>query len=421
MQTESGRVAVATPVRTADRGAAQGVPQRLELSEVLDRMASETPVDAVVLGGGCAGLALAAAIAEDGGSVAVVESKRGDRDGRTWCYWDTGDAVLPEAASRSWDRWEIRTAAGSTVASDPDHPYRMVRAHDYRAAARRRVEASSGSRIVDGTRVVTGAVPPLQTGAARPSPQVVDARGQVDAGPIPAGRVALHQRFVGRWIRTTRPVFDDTTVTLMDFATGSGEDVRFFYVLPVAPDLALVECTVFARSTRDRIPFRDEISAYLRRRWALRAEEWTVEGEEAGCITMTDASPDAAAGPGVALGMRAGIARPSTGYAFTRIQVAARAAATAILGGVRPDAVRDRLDTRVLDAIFLRFLRDRPEAAPAVFLRMFDRLPGPLTVRFLTERASLLDELRLILALPKRHFLRAAAVAAFERAGALVR
>lgn len=396
--------------------------RRLGLPAALQRLAAaaDRPVDAVVLGGGCAGLALAVAVVDGGGTAAVIESRRGDRDGRTWCYWDTGQALLPEAVSTSWDRWEVRTTAGSTVATDVDHPYRMVRAHDYRAAARRRLEAR-GSLILDGTPVDL----PASDGVSAPmprSPQIVDARGPVAVGPIPAGRVALYQRFVGRWIRTLRPVFDDSTVTLMDFPeVRPDQDVRFFYVLPVRPDLALVECTVFARSPDDPVAFRDEISAYVRSRWGLGPDEWTVEGEEAGCIPMTDAQQDPTTGAITALGMRAGIARPSTGYAFTRIQVAARAAAVAIRSGEQPAAVRDRLRTRALDAVFLRFLRDHPEAAPGVFLRMFDRLPGPLTVRFLTERSSLLDELRLILALPKRLFLRAALTTVLERAGAATR
>lgn len=403
------------------RSPASGAQQRLGLPELLRRLSAEASFDAVVLGGGCAGLALAAAVVDGGGSVAVVESRKGDRDGRTWCYWDTGEALLPEAVSKSWDRWEVRTTAGSTVARDVAHPYRMVHAHDYRAAARRRLDATAGSRIVDGTQVVGSLERTESPDVSWRAPHVIDARGPAPAGPVPPGRVALYQRFVGRWIRTTRPVFDDSTVTLMDFPdVEAGQDVRFFYVLPVAPDLALVECTVFARSREGGFPFRDEIAAYLLRRWGLRADGWSVEGEEAGCIPMTD-EPPTAAGRATALGMRAGIARPSTGYAFTRIQIAARAAAAAIRAGDRPGAVRDRIRTRVLDAVFLRFLRDSPEAAPAVFLRMFDRLPGPLTVRFLTERSSPLDDLRLILALPKRLFLIAAVRTASERVGATAR
>lgn len=362
----------------------------------------------VVVGGGCAGLALAVATADLGGPLTVLEARRGDADERTWCYWDVGAALLPDAVSASWTRWEVRTPDGRTTAEDPAHPYRMVRARDYRAAARRRIAAADGVRLLDGVRV----------GRDRDPDRAgwVDARGPGAPEALRRGRVRLDQRFVGQWVRAVRPVFDPSTATLMDFTVGSDDaGVRFMYVLPVTPTLAMVECTVLARPGRGTGALRDVIRGYLARRWGLAETEWTVEGEEAGSIPMTD-QPATTAGP--ALGLRAGAARPSTGYAFTRIQLAAARAAEALAAGRPLPAPRDTLRTRVLDAVFLRFLRDRPERAPEVFLRMFAALPGALTVRFLTERSSPLDDLRLILALPKRPFLRAALTTGLERLGA---
>src|SRR5206468_3469454 len=157
-------------------------------------------------------------------------------------------------------------------------------------------------------------VDPEDLAAAVAPTTVIDARGIGAPEPLRRGRVRLFQRFVGQWVRTTRPVFDTTTVTLMDFEPGA--ETRFLYVLPVA----------------------------------------------------------------------------------------AHRAPPALVAGLPVPSTVDPLRTRMLDAIFLRFLRDQPQRAPGVFLRMFGSLPGPLTVRFLTERSSPLDDLRLILALPKVPF-----------------
>ena len=385
-----------------EAGSARAVP----VGDVLAGLEGARPA-AVVVGGGCAGLALGVAAAARGLPLLVLEARTGDEDERTWCAWDTGEALLPEAASRSWDRWEVRTPTATATASDPAHPYRMVRATDYRAAARRRL-AGSPVQVLEGVRA----------SAADPAPglpPVVDARGVPRGGRVPPGRLRLEQRFLGQWIRTVRPVFDVRVATLMDFAQSTADEVRFAYVLPVEPDLALVEHTVFARPGAGGIRFRDAIAAYVADRWGLLPDEWSVEGEEAGSIPMTDERP-----PGDGFGLRGGVARPSTGYAYLRIQRAARSAADALATGDRPAPLRDPLRTRLLDAVFLRFLRDRPDLAPAVFVRMFAALPGDLVVRFLTERSGALDDLRLILALPKRPFLRAALTAAVERTRALL-
>src|SRR5206468_1821908 len=151
----------------------------------------------------------------------------------------------------------------------------------------------------------------------------------------------------------TKPVFDVTTVTLMDFPADRDDEVRFVYVLPLTPWTALVESTVFSASAHGPQRFRERIAAYVGQRWGLADGEWVVESEETGSIPMTDqpaADPDAR-------GLRGGVARPSTGYAFARIQRDARAAVAAWAAGEEAPPLRDPLRIRLLDAVFLRFLR----------------------------------------------------------------
>lgn len=378
-------------------------------------------VDVAIAGGGCAGLALAEALAVAAPHlrVGVVDGRRAGRDPRTWSSWADGCDPVPEAVGASWASWEIRRAGEVVTASDPDHPYRMVRAADYRAAMSARADARPATTTLHAgahVRGITEAGIDTTRGELRAS-TVVDARGPLPLGPPQPGRVRLHQRFLGQWIRTTTPVFDPTTATLMDFDVGRPDAdtaVRFVYVLPVSATEALVEATAFLPGAEDPEPFRDDVARYVARRWGLAPHEWTVVGEEAGSIPMTD--EPVPAGPVAAVGVRAGITRPSSGYAYARIQRQARQVARALATGSPVPAFRDPWRTRALDAVFLRFLRDQPERAPEVFARMFRDLPGPLTVRFLTERATLGDELRLVLALPKIPFLRAAAATGVDLA-----
>lgn len=381
--------------------------------------------DIVIVGGGCAGLATALALAEHapGRRAIVLDARAPERDRRTWCFWDDGSNPAPEAVARSWDRWEIRTSQGSVIASDPEHPYRMLPAADYRRAMRIRAERTGTARI-HHDEITRNIVASRDSTAVETRNGVVtaniaiDARGlEMDSPEIP-GRVTLYQRFIGQWIETDRPVFDPSLITLMDFTDRPDENVvQFMYVVPVSSNRALVESTIFARERDSAWDFRSDIRSYLHRRWNLREATWRVAGEEAGCIPMTDAPPDARTRRGAvpAVGVRGGASRPSTGYAVTRIWRQAQTSARAIAGGNPVQPFCDRRRTRLLDAVFLRFLRDDPKRAPEAFRRMFDRVPGPVTVRFLTERSSIVDELRIILALPKRPFLLAAARWAIER------
>ncbi|WP_157071382.1 lycopene cyclase family protein [Curtobacterium ammoniigenes] len=384
--------------------------------------------DVVIIGGGCAGLACAVAIAEQAPdrSTVVIDALRADRDERTWCFWDDGSNPAPEAVRTSWTRWEIRTADRAVSAQDAAHPYRMVSASAYRQAMRRRAEGTGAVRVLSDTSVRSvwdaGARTAVEAGGAViEAPCVLDARGADFRQPPENGRVVLYQRFVGQWISTTRPVFDPSTVTLMDFRESSSEDqVEFMYVLPISATHALVESTIFALERRRPHAFREDIAHYLQKRWALGPDEWEVTGEEAGCIPMTDA-PAMHEALAFSIGVRGGSTRPSTGYAVARIWRNAHSVATAVRRGRTVPLMRDSARTRTLDAVFLRFLRDEPAAAPDAFARMFGGVPGPAVVRFLSERSSVIDELRIIFALPKRPFLRAAARLLGERARAMVR
>jgi lycopene beta-cyclase len=374
-------------------------------------------VDIAIIGGGCSGLATAVrlATAPTHPSVLILEGTSRP-DTRSWCSWDDGSDPLPEARSATWDRWEVRTDHGTSTGFDPQHPYMLVRAADRRAAADRRV-AGTSVRILDGAPV-THVTPDDEEGLlVRSALGTVQARSALDArGPrcpehTDPGHVLLHQRFVGHWITTTRPVFDDTTVTLMDFTEQDNTGpVRFVYVLPTSPTTALVESTIFSPDADDPLDHHAHIRQYIQRRWALTTDEWHVDEEEHGCIPMTDAPPSdltrnhsARWAPSAAV---IGTTRPSSGYGFARSNRHSNALAQHLTAGTPVQAYRDRARTRLLDAVFLRFLRDRPDEAAEAFRRLM-ALPGPLVVRFMSERSTMLDEVRIILALQKRPFLAA--------------
>ncbi|MGT2426509.1 lycopene cyclase family protein [Amnibacterium kyonggiense] len=411
---------------TGVAGSGPRPPQR-ETVRIPSGLLGPVPRDAVVIAGaGCAGLAVAVALRRRGERrpIALLDARADYTDDREWCFWSTDEDPSTRLASTTWRRWVVADRTGSALRGDERTPYRMVRAADYYRDRLDALARAGGTTLHLGVRVLAerprpGRAPELVTTAGVLHPAVlIDARGpRLDPRTARRARLRgswLAQDFLGQWVESAEDVFDPTAAVLMDFATEAAADsTTFLYVLPVSPRRALVESVTFGAARTSTTLHRARIEAHLRRA-VPGATAVRLVREERGCIPMTEHAPDALAGPDHwRVGLAGGAARPSTGYAFQRIQRSADAVAAAITTG-RPARSLDPWRRRVLDRVFLRFLSDRPELAAAVFLRLFGAVDPAVVVRFLSDAGTMLDDLRIVLALPKRLFLAAARDAALH-------
>src|SRR5690606_37462717 len=115
-------------------------------------------------------------------------------------------------------------------------------------------------------------------------------------------------------------------------------------------------------------------------------------------IPMTTAHYDARPSNRVMrIGIAGGHAKPSTGYAFVAVQRFARRLAAALAQTPLPPTPRVRpLRTELLDAVFLHYLARHPANAPGLFRRMFERVPSARLIRFLSDKGTPLDDLRVM-------------------------
>ena len=114
----------------------------------------------------------------------------------------------------------------------------------------------------------------------------------------------------------------------------------------------------------------------------------------------------------IRLGLGGGAARPSTGYAFSRIQAQADRVVAALTRGEVPDTSIDSRMTRFMDRVFLQVLATAPDRGPALFECLFRNAPEDRLERFLSGSTRAADRLWVMASLPPLPFLRAAAVPA---------
>ncbi|NAZ82437.1 lycopene cyclase [Kineococcus sp. R8] len=380
------------------------------------------PLDLAVVGLGAAGGSLAWRLAGTGVRFAVVEpppSSARRTQLRTWCTWGaSGPGPFGHLVAASWSQLRLVAADGSEVRRSLDPwRYRMLHSTDVEAAVR--------ARLADaGVPVLTGVVEELTASgsgvAVRGEGVDLAARRVLDTRPVPVprtGRTLLLQHFLGRRIRTRRPVFDAATVTLMDFRVPQPRGgVAFGYVLPTSPHEALVEYTEFSRDLLTDEGYDHAWRDYLQR---SGVGEHEVLGEERGVIPMTDAEfpPHPVAGV-VRFGAAAGAVRPSTGYAFSAVQRQSDAVAAALAAGREP--VPPQVHGRrhlLMDSLVLEAVARSRLAGDELFVRLFRRNPVHRVLGFLDGTTGLADDLRLMASSPRGPMLRTVAGRYRRRSG----
>lgn len=368
--------------------------------------------DLAILGGGCAGLSLAARLAALGDRAPrtlVLERRAAYADDRTWCFWDDGTAPAAHLARRRWTRMALGGPGRRITIDCGATPYHMLQALPFYTDAVAAVQRSRRVSLVQGTAILSG--PQRHNGAWRietgtgpiHAAQVIDTR----PGPPPAlGGAMLWQSFHGREVECDQDAFDPALPELMHFSASNAHAVNFTYVLPLSPRRALVEATVFGADPLGPAALTAELDAAIAQRCGPAPVR--VMRSEDGILPMGPPPLAPAADPTcIRAGLMAGGARPSTGYAFQRIQRWAGACAAALGAGRPPLAHRaDSPLVTAMDRLLLTVLRARPDAGPNLFLSLFERADTARIIRFLSDRGTPADYAAIIAALPKTLFLR---------------
>lgn len=360
-------------------------------------------VDVAILGGGCAGLSVAARLAPTTLSFRVIEPRRRYHDDRTWSFWRTASDPFEDCVRASWTRWSVSGPAGTVLRGSHRFPYQCVASGAFYSRALDLIDEANSGNIALGQQA--GAVTQQRRGIwIETSDGGFTASHVLDARPPPR-RPSYGQFFIGREIVTTKAVFDPDTVPLMHFRRGYSTGIDFLYILPFARDRALVEVTSFA----PKAPDRADMCAWLDEEIAaLAAGGHDVVREEAGALPM-EVGYRAPEVPGVChIGLAGGAARPSTGYAFQRIQAQADHIAARLLRNEAPSVPRDSVMTRFMDRVFLKVLATAPERGPALFETLFRNAPKDRLERFLSGSTRADDRLSVMWSLPSMPFLRAA-------------
>lgn len=372
--------------------------------------------DVIILGGGCAGLALARELAGSGKAlrVAIIEPRLSYEEDRTWCFWAGVEEDVSPSPVAEWQRWAFSSADVRIMHKARTWRYVLMRSADYYCHALNiilqapridlRLGVSAGAvRLVDGVCRVEA------------DGTMLFARRVVDTRPPSLERLGaapFAQVFRGFEVETDSDTFDPRAALLMGDTRVDGEGVAFDYVLPLTPRRALFEHTVFSKHPPCSSSLDEVCGTRMR---ALCGSSARIVREERGWIPMGLPVAPPQGGPIIRAGTTGGAVRSSSGYAFRRIQRWARTCALTLARGGMPVAMKsDRSLVSFMDRVFLRAMAQHTDRTPGYFLKIARALDGDQFARFMSDQATAMDWLRVVAALPKGDFIAALGSRFFE-------
>jgi len=372
-----------------------------------------TEFDIAIIGGGNAGLTLAAQLAahDNPPSTVVIEPQTVQQRDCSWALWalDQQAEQLTHSIKGRWRRWQLVDETSRVVHSGNQFSYLSLSSADYLldCAAQLREPVSL---IEDSVK----ALHPQQHETIIETEQGrYSAKTVYDSRPPKIAYCDLRQHFLGWQVTTKEPIKDPDIATLMDFRVDQSRGLHFIYALPFSDHHLLIESTLISGRVETQDWYRDAIKGWLRDNH-IEIDEFICE--EMGVIPMDTlrTKADPAASPTslepkpliATIGAASGAVRRSSGYAFQHIQQQISQLAAGIAQGhmLVPTPISSSLTA--MDSIFNGVLQSRPDLAVSLYMDMANALNGDQFARFMLGQATASDWLRVIAAMPKGPFLK---------------
>ena len=190
----------------------------------------------------------------------------------------------------------------------------------------------------------------------------------------------------------------------MDFDCEQRDSVHFFYTLPYSKNKALVETTWLSKmNDNSQKDYDKQIKDYIDKH--LKIKDYEITYREEGAIPLFYPLYEKEKNK-INIGTAGGMTRLSTGYTFLNIQEHSKFIRKNIESIHNTKKFEINKKYQFLDEIFLRVLEKHPKKMSEIFFKMFQSSPKTI-IKFLSNKSNFLEDLTIILKMPKWIFIKA--------------
>lgn len=368
--------------------------------------------DLVIIGGGCAGLSLAYQLSQFGENcpkTLIIEERESYTNDRTWCFWDLKDPIHRDLAPFKWNKFSIKNNHTVFEYGCEETPYLMLPSDIFYNNSLSAIKSNTKIQLLTGEKLLDKVIK-KDAWQIPTSKFLATASNVVDTRPIQSMTKKdslMWQSFVGYEVELDGALFVEDKLVLMDFDSNFKEGLAFIYCLPTSNSRALIEYTVFSEDlfTANQLTDRllEKIGKYTQNK------SYTIIRQEKGILPMGNNQIEQIDDPTYLFaGLFAGAARPSSGYAFQRIQTWSKDCAFELINNRQlMKFKKDSWMQTWMDLLFITVIKKNPIIGAKIFVELFKNCDVRTVAHFMSDHSSFWQKLKIITSLPALTFLSA--------------
>ena len=348
--------------------------------------------DYIIIGGGCAGLSLAYELEINGKlkdkTLAIIEPRKEYKRDKTWSFWKVFDHNFEDCVIKSWNNFTINFSENSQELTNKKFPYQSIDSKKFYEKINSKL--SFNPNIIFFKNL-----------------NEINSENSIVFNSVFKSRLdksELWQHFQGVEIETSKNIFDDEILNLMDFNCDQKNDVHFFYTLPFKKNRALIETTWLSNLEDQSLMDYDlQLENYIKNNLGIK--NYKINFTEKGAIPLFYPSFKND-NRNINIGSAGGMTRLSTGYTFLNIQEHSKYIVKNINKIEKIKTFNLGKKYQFLDKVFLRVLERYPEKMPKIFFDMF-KTSSNTVIKFLSNKSNIFEDINIISKMPKIIFIKA--------------
>ena len=372
--------------------------------------------DYIIAGSGCAGLSLLYRLLIDpvlqSKKILVIDRVQKNENDRTWCFWEEGKGLFESVVIHEWKSLIFKNEDFTRQFDLEKYRYKMIQGKDFYEFVLS--YAAGFENVTFKNENIKGITSDAIEAKVETEANIYHSEYLFNSTSLFNPKIteenSLLQHFTGWVIKTKEATFDSKVGTLMDFTLDQKHGATFMYVLPTSPTEALVEYTLFSKSVLPKEEYKTALTHYIKNN--LQISDYEITHTEFGIIPMSLAKFERksdAFNRIINIGTAGGYTKASSGYTFQFVQKNTAQIVKNFLQQKNPNPEKSFDDKRYewYDRVLLEVILSGKIEGKEIFSMMFSKRSPEDILKFLGNESSILDDLKIVTALPIGPFMRA--------------